>query len=329
MPARRVSSSRIYEPGTICALRFDGQIQAIGRRAASAGADAAGDAVAERSWAGGRARSPRRHAEILHIGPRTAQPDSVYRIRSSRSSMAAPHSPRRSSVDVDIVNALGALVPLGAAAPAAQSRADRVHRRGGAAHSRRSPASTRRSIAASRRSRRPSPCRATFRRRVRRYGFHGLSYEFVAVAPAPRSRPADDARVVIAHLGNGASLCAVRAGRSVASTMGFTAVDGLMMGTRCGHDRSRGTALSDGGTRMDARRSRICSIAASGLLGVSGISSDMRTLRNPPTRGGRGNRAVRLSHRARDRLLAAALGGLDALVFTAGLARTTRRRARP
>ena len=92
---------------------------------------------------------------------------------------------------------------------------------------------------------------------VRRYGFHGLSYEYHRQRACARSRPSSPtARVIIAHLGNGASLCAVQDGRSVASTMGFTAVDGLMMGTRCG-------ALDPGVLlylmreyQMDAARSR-------------------------------------------------------------------------
>jgi acetate kinase len=157
-------------------------------------------------------------------------------------------------------------------------------------------------------------------RGVRRYGFHGLSYEYVAQAlPAVDARAARG-RVVVAHLGNGASMCAMHAGRSVASTMGFTAVDGLMMGTRSG-------ALDPGvilymmdELGMDARAIERLLYRESGLLGVSGLSSDMRTLlaSDEP----RARLAVDLfCYRAARELgsLGAALGGLDALVFTGGI----------
>ena len=114
---------------------------------------------------------------------------------------------------------------------------------------------------------------------MRRYGFHGLSYEYIAqrAAAARRARRAPAGRVVL-HLGNGASMCAMRAGRSVASTMGFTAVDGLPMGTRCGNlDPGVMLYLMDE-LKMDARAIEKLIYQQSGLLGVSGISSDMRTL---------------------------------------------------
>ena len=156
-------------------------------------------------------------------------------------------------------------------------------------------------------------------RGVRRYGFHGLSYEYVAsVLPALRPRPG--ARVVVAHLGNGASLCALDGGRSVATTMGFTALDGLPMGTRCG-------ALDPGvvlyllnEVKMDARAIEHLLYQQSGLLGVSGISSDMRTLEH--SADPRARLAIDLFvYRIGRELgsLAAALGGLDGLVFTAGI----------
>ncbi len=114
---------------------------------------------------------------------------------------------------------------------------------------------------------------------VRRYGFHGLSYDYV-VRQVRKTLPLPtDAKLVVAHLGNGASLCAVRDGRSVASTMGFTAVDGLVMGTRTG-------ALDPGvllylmqERGYDAGKIEDLIYRRSGLLGVSGLSSDMRTLR--------------------------------------------------
>jgi acetate kinase len=155
---------------------------------------------------------------------------------------------------------------------------------------------------------------------VLRYGFHGLSYEYIAsVLPATDARAAAG-RTVVAHLGNGASLCAMRAGRSVATTMSFTPADGLAMGTRCG-------ALDPGVLLylmdrhgMDARALEKLLYQESGLLGVSGISSDMRTLLASPEP--RASEAVDLFVYRIGRevgSLAAALGGLDALVFTGGI----------
>ncbi|MDH4094415.1 MAG: acetate/propionate family kinase [Betaproteobacteria bacterium] len=157
-------------------------------------------------------------------------------------------------------------------------------------------------------------------RGVRRYGFHGLSYEYIASAFPRLDAGAAAGRVIVAHLGNGASLCAMKAGRSVASTMGFTAVDGLPMGTRCGAiDPGVILYLMDV-MKMDARAIEKLIYQQSGLLGVSGISSDMRALLE--SRAPRAKLAVDLFiYRIGRELgsLAAALGGLDALVFTAGI----------
>jgi acetate kinase len=155
---------------------------------------------------------------------------------------------------------------------------------------------------------------------VRRYGFHGLSYEYVASVLPSFDAKAAGGRTVVLHLGNGSSMCAIQAGKSVASTMGFTAVEGLPMGTRCG-------ALDPGvilylldQRAMDARAIEKLIYNQSGLLGVSGISSDMRTLLGSGEP--RAKLAVELYlYRIRRELgsLAAALGGLDAVVFTAGI----------
>lgn len=157
-------------------------------------------------------------------------------------------------------------------------------------------------------------------RGVRRYGFHGLSYEYIAAALPRFDAAAAAGRTVVAHLGNGASMCAIRAGRSVASTMGFTAVDGLPMGTRCGTiDPGVMLYLMDE-LEMDARAIEKLIYQQSGLLGVSGISSDMRTLL--ASADPRAQRAVDLFvYRIGRELgsLAAALGGLDAVVFTGGI----------
>ena len=155
---------------------------------------------------------------------------------------------------------------------------------------------------------------------VRRYGFHGLSYEYVASALPQFDGKAASGRTVILHLGNGSSMCAVEAGKSVASTMGFTAVEGLPMGTRCG-SVDPGVILYLMDQRgMDARAIEKLIYNESGLLGVSGISSDMRTLL--ASDDARAKLAVDLFvYRIRRELgsLAAALGGLDAIVFTAGI----------
>ena len=155
---------------------------------------------------------------------------------------------------------------------------------------------------------------------VRRYGFHGLSYDYIVTRLKETEPDLARARLVIAHLGNGASLCAVHEGRSVASTMGFTAVDGLMMGTR--------TGALDPGVLLYLMQERGLDAAAiedllyrkSGLLGVSGLSADMRTLRQAGTAPAREAIALFVYRIVREiGSHAAALGGLDAIVFTAGI----------
>ena len=157
-------------------------------------------------------------------------------------------------------------------------------------------------------------------RGVRRFGFHGLSYEYISsVLPTLDARAAQG-RTVVMHLGNGASACAILAGRSVASTLGFTACEGLPMGTRCGSlDPGVVLYLMDE-MQMDARAIERLLYQESGLLGVSGLSSDMRTLL--ASDAPRARFAVELFvYRISRELgsLAAALGGLDAMVFTGGI----------
>ena len=155
---------------------------------------------------------------------------------------------------------------------------------------------------------------------IRRYGFHGLSYEYI-MSVLPRVAPdCAGGKIVVAHLGNGASMCAIQGGRSVASTMGFTAVEGLPMGTRTG-------ALDPGvllylmqHEHMDTAGIEDLIYRRSGLLGVSGISSDMRALlasAAPEAREAIDLFVYRIGRELGS--LAAALGGLDALVFTAGI----------
>jgi acetate kinase len=155
---------------------------------------------------------------------------------------------------------------------------------------------------------------------VRRYGFHGLSYEYVSARLGRLAPELAKSRVVIAHLGNGASLCALLAHRSVATTMGFTAVDGLVMGTRCG-SIDPGVLLYLMDTyRMDARAIENLIYRESGLLGVSGISSDMRKLRASPDSAAKEAIALFVYRIVREvGSLSAALAGLDALIFTGGI----------
>jgi acetate kinase len=157
-------------------------------------------------------------------------------------------------------------------------------------------------------------------RGVRRYGFHGLSYEYIASVLGRHDARAATGRTVVLHLGNGASMCAVRAGKSVASTMGFTAVDGLPMGTRSGSVDPGVLLYLMQELKMDAGAIESLLYRDSGLLGVSGVSSDMRALLE--SSDPRAKIAIDLFvYRIGRELgsLAAALGGLDAIVFTAGI----------
>ncbi len=155
---------------------------------------------------------------------------------------------------------------------------------------------------------------------IKRYGFHGLSYEYIAHVLPDVAGAIADGRVVVAHLGNGCSMCAMRGRKSIATTMGFTALEGLPMGTRCGS--------IDPGVVLYLMSERGMDVAAvtdllyhkSGLLGVSGVSSDMRELLNSDSP--RAAEAIDLFvYRIGRELgsLVAVLGGLDALVFTAGI----------
>jgi acetate kinase len=155
---------------------------------------------------------------------------------------------------------------------------------------------------------------------VRRYGFHGLSYEYIATRLPEVAPELAQGKVIVLHLGNGASACAMQGGRSVASTMGFTALEGLPMGTRCG-ELDPGVLIWLMDERgMGARALEALLYKQSGLLGVSGLSSDMRVLL--ASDAPRPRLAVELFvHRTVREIgsLAAELGGLDALVFTAGI----------
>lgn len=155
---------------------------------------------------------------------------------------------------------------------------------------------------------------------VRRYGFHGLSYEYIASVLPKHDRKAAEGRTVVLHLGNGASMCALQRSQSVACTMGFCAVDGLMMGTRSG-TLDPGVVLYLMAQRgMTAEAIEKLIYTKSGLLGVSGISSDMRALLSHES--DRAKLAVDLYvYRIQRELgsLVAALQGLDSVVFTGGI----------
>jgi acetate kinase len=155
---------------------------------------------------------------------------------------------------------------------------------------------------------------------VRRYGFHGLSYEYIAGILPDHLGPKADGKVVVAHLGHGASMCAMIDRRSIATTMGFSTLDGLVMGTRCGSlDPGVILYLLDHDA-MNAKQIGHLLYEESGLLGVSGVSDDMRELL--ASQDARAAEAIDLFvYRIVRELgsLAAALGGLDALVFTGGI----------
>ena len=157
-------------------------------------------------------------------------------------------------------------------------------------------------------------------RGIRRYGFHGLSYDYIA-SVLPRTAPdIAHGRVVVAHLGNGASLCALHDGRSVATTMGFSALDGLPMGTRCGQlDPAVVLHLLTTGC-MDIATVEALLYRKSGMLGLSGVSSDFRELLASEEPRARFAIDVFVYQVARNiASLAGALGGLDGIVFTAGV----------
>jgi acetate kinase len=155
---------------------------------------------------------------------------------------------------------------------------------------------------------------------VRRYGFHGLSYEYISSVMGEFDADAAAGRVVVLHLGNGSSMCAIQAGRSVATTMGFTALEGLPMGTRSGSLDPGAILHLMNQHGMDARAIEDLLYNQSGLLGVSGISSDMRTLlasNSQPARLAVDLYCYRVGRELGS--LVAALGGVDAIVFTGGI----------
>jgi acetate kinase len=309
----------LYEAGRDGALLFRGQVENIGLAAHLAAAAPSGATVAERRWGKGDLDHRAATAEILKLGRELLAGRPVlafgHRVVHGGTEYAAPVR-----VDASVMAKLEKLVPLAplhqphnlapieviaAAAPGIPQIAcfDTAFHR--------SQAALAQEFAL------PRDLTAAG---VRRYGFHGLSYDFIVSRLHEIDPALARGRLVIAHLGNGASLCAVAQGRSVASTMGFTAVDGLMMGTRCG-------ALDPGvllylmqERGFDAKAIEDLIYRRSGLLGVSGISSDMRSLRQSKAPEAREAIDLFVYRIVREiGSLAAALGGLDGLVFTAGI----------
>ena len=309
----------LYEPGTAGALLFRGQVERIGQAPRLEAKDAAGKVLSERSWSNGKLDHEAATAEIIALGHELLHGRPVlafgHRVVHGGTDFSAP-----ALIDDKVLAKLAELVPL---APLHQPHNLAPIR----AISRVAPHLPQVACfdTAFHRSQ-PALAQVFALPRditgagVRRYGFHGLSYDYIITRLKETKPTLAQARLVIAHLGNGASLCAVRGGRSVASTMGFTAVDGLMMGTRSG-------AL-DPGVLLYLMQERGFDAAAiedllyrrSGLLGVSGVASDMRTLRQ--SRAPEAGEAIALFvYRIVREIgsMAAALGGLDALVFTAGI----------
>ena len=309
----------LYEVGIDGALLFRGQVEQIGLSPHLKVANAQGEVVAERNLAAGGLDHRGATAEILKLGRELLKGRPVlafgHRVVHGGTEFAAPVK-----IDSRVMAALARLVPLAPlhqphnlapieAIAEAVPHLPQIACFDTAFH--RSQPALAQEFAL------PRDLTASG---VRRYGFHGLSYDFIVTRLRETAPMLARSRLIIAHLGNGASLCAVRDGRSMASTMGFTAVDGLMMGTRSG-------AL-DPGVLLYLMQERGLDAAAiedllyrrSGLLGVSGISSDMRTLRRSGAPEAAEAVALFVYRIVREMgSLAAALGGVDGIVFTAGI----------
>jgi acetate kinase len=159
-------------------------------------------------------------------------------------------------------------------------------------------------------------------RGVRRYGFHGLSYDYISSVLKDYDSRLDEGKVIVAHLGNGASLCALDDGISIATTMGFSALDGLPMGTRCGAIDAAVVFYMLRDMKLSPEEAERILYTKSGLFGVSGLSNDMRVLRANAEANENARRAIDLFvYRITREIgsLVAALRGLDGLVFTGGI----------
>ena len=309
----------LYEAGDTAALLFRGQVEQLGLAPRMKVVDAKGETVTRRRWTNDQLDHRRATEEILKLGRELLAGRPVlgigHRVVHGGTRFDAP-----ARIDAEVLKYLGTLVPLAPlhqphnlapieAIAEAAPHLPQVACFDTAFH--RSQTALAENFAL------PRDLTAAG---VRRYGFHGLSYDYIVTHLAETMPMLARSRLVIAHLGNGASLCAVADGKSVASTMGFTALDGLMMGTRTG-------ALDPGvllylmmERRMSAKDIEDLLYRKSGLLGVSGISSDMRTLRQSSEPEAAEALALFVYRIVREiGSMAAALGGIDGLVFTAGI----------
>ena len=309
----------LYESGSDGAVLFHGQVERLGQEPRLRVRNAAGEVVAERTWGAAGLDHHGATAEIMKVGRELLAGRPVlafgHRVVHGGVEFAAPVR-----VDAGVMAKLAALVPLAPlhqphnlapieAIAAAAPRLPQIACFDTAFHRSQPPIAQEFAL--------PRDLTAAG---VRRYGFHGLSYDYIATRLRETNPDLARSRLIVAHLGNGASLCAIKDGRSVASTMGFTAVDGLMMGTRTG-------ALDPGvllylmqERGLDAKGIEDLIYRRSGLLGVSGIAADMRTLRQSAAPQAAEAIALFVYRIVREvGSLAAAMGGVDALVFTAGI----------
>ncbi len=302
-------------------LRLAGEIEGIGPRPHALARDAAGRVLADRRWPQGG--GPRDHDEamalvvgwlaawlprwtpavvghrVVHGGTLYERPvavDAEVRANLARLAMLAPlHQPH----NLKGIDAAAAAYPAAAQVACFDTAFHRGHPWVADAY---------------------ALPRRWHETGVRRYGFHGLSYDFIARAMRRISPEAARGRMIVAHLGSGASLCATRDGRSLDSTMGFSPLDGLPMGTRCGQVDPGVLLHLLGEERMTVEALTALLYHESGLLGLSGVGSDMRDLLASDRSEAR--QAIdyfvyRTTYFAG--ALTAVLGGLDALVFTAGI----------
>jgi acetate kinase len=311
----------VYREQVGCvALAGRGQIEAIGRAPRFEARDAAGTVVAEKGWPPGEGigheatfaslrgwieghlggdRLVAAGHRVVHGGTVFTRPVRVDAAVLKRLAAFIPLAPLHQPHNLAAVRALMAVHP----------DLPQIACFDTAFHASEAPVATRFALP-----------RDLYAAGVRRYGFHGLSYEYIARALREAAPELAAGRVVVAHLGNGASMCAMHGGRSVDTTMGFTALDGLPMGTRCG-------TLDPGVILYLLQQRRMTPEAVedllyhrSGLLGISGRSSDMRDLLasdEPPAREAIETYVFRVARELG--ALTASLGGLDALVFTAGI----------
>ena len=309
----------LYEDGPQAVLLFRGQIERIGVGPHLHVRHANGSVVAERTWPNDALDHHRATDEILKLG-RDLLKDRPVVAFGHRVVHGGIHYDAPVRVDRAILDELAKLIPLAPlhqphnlapieAIAAADPTMPQIACFDTAFHRRQPPLAQEFALP-----------RALTAEGIRRYGFHGLSYDYIVSRLRETEPDLACRRLVVAHLGNGASLCAIDDGRSVANTMGFTAVDGLMMGTRTGTIDPGVVLYLMQEHGMDARAIEDLLYRRSGLLGVSGLSSDMRTLRESASPEASEAIALFVYRAVREiGSLAAALGGVDALVFTAGI----------